>query len=244
MQTSSPNLISTYLGKLLPSALGIEDYGSDSENDSGNETTTTGPATRSGIVPGVTLSASLPPTSSASNTLLPHVKRSAKKITIGIPRLSTIKHDGVDGTEDERPVAKRPRLEAGAGISSLTSMLPAPKQKITHATPPERVLGAGRGKGLIFNTSRPPASQDQTSASGDYGDLKQEMLQPAEDQFPVPVTDTAATLLPFLPLSVGNKRPNISVDEKPDSQAVAQRIKAPVVDFFSLGMKAFTFALT
>src|SRR5882762_7999332 len=104
--------------------LGVEDYGSDS--DSGNEFT---PSTSKQTIPKKSL-ISLPPPNSGSGLPLPppKSKRGPKKITIGLP---TLPGDSDDNEDDERPAAKRPRLDSGvgAGKSLLLSMLPAPKQK-------------------------------------------------------------------------------------------------------------------
>src|SRR6202041_3465510 len=77
----------------------------------------------------------LPPSKSTKRT---------KKFTIELPKPSA-------GEDDEKP-AKKPRLDREAGSSGLVSMLPAPKQK--NPIPSERILGAGRGPGLVFNAKR------------------------------------------------------------------------------------------
>ena len=170
--------------------LGVDDYGSDSDGDNGT-----------------------PSTSLAKPRLpsLPAPKRTVKKITIGLPVLANEREEH-DDLEDVRPQSKRPRLESGAGSSSLVSMLPAPKQKTLGLPPPERVLGGGRGKSFVFETSRTAHV-------------------PGEKPLP------AHTQPNFLPPSVQQKRPNISLDEcdpKPQEAIVSDKPDALAVDFFSL----------
>jgi len=170
--------------------LGVDGYGSDSDSDNGTPST----------------SPSKPPLPS-----LPAPKRTAKKITISLPVLAN-EHEVRDDLEDVRPQSKRARLESGAGSSSLVSMLPAPKQKTLGLPPPERVLGGGKGKSFVFETSRTAHA-------------------PGENLLPT------YTQPNFLPPSLQQKRPNISLDEcDPKPQPiVSNRPVAPTVDFFSLG---------
>lgn len=194
--------------------LGLGDYGSDSEsggesdNDSGVATlpskgSTSGSATPSKMA--------LPP---------PKQKRGPKKVTIGLPTLNPV-DDDADDLKDERPAAKKPRLEAGAGMSSLVSMLPAPKQKNPVLPPPERVLGGGSGPGLVFSTPRPTAK---------------EIEQQSEDVEP---STASSTSFSFRPPSLAKGRSNISLEEgttKASPRTATTVSAAPAVDFFSLGM--------
>ncbi|PPQ64104.1 hypothetical protein CVT24_008921 [Panaeolus cyanescens] len=99
--------------------LGIEDYGSDSDNE------VTKPA--------------------ASK---PSVKPKTKKIAIALPSLpkSADKEDAEDeGPQDERPAK---RMKTGAGASSLLSMLPKPKQSSSFALPPPKSQSYSQPKSL------------------------------------------------------------------------------------------------
>ncbi|KAK0197077.1 mitotic checkpoint regulator, MAD2B-interacting-domain-containing protein [Armillaria mellea] len=179
--------------------LGLEDYGSGSETD---EETETKMPTSSSIN-----SQSLKPqskTTSSSSIALPP-PRTKKRVAIALPSLKPVKVDG-DEQEISKPTAKKPRLESGAGTSSLMSMLPAPKQKTPVPLPTERVLGGGMGQALSFNT--PPSAP------------------PADEEAP-------ALSIPFLPPSLAKGRSNISLEE--DRPKPPARTPAPAVDFFSLG---------
>ncbi|KAE9391646.1 hypothetical protein BT96DRAFT_967566 [Gymnopus androsaceus JB14] len=125
--------------------LGVEDYGSGSDSEG------EGPSQPTQLKKS---SLSLPPPSSSKAP-----GKTKKKIAIGLPSLKSSAPDE-DELQSEMPPAKKPKLGAGAGAgsSSLLSMLPAPKQKAPIAAAPERVLGAGKGPGLVFNTSRPAAA--------------------------------------------------------------------------------------
>ncbi|KAG7452484.1 uncharacterized protein BT62DRAFT_4033 [Guyanagaster necrorhizus] len=178
--------------------LGLEDYGSGSESE--GETETKQPASSS--MNSQSLKSQSKATSSSSIALPP--LRTKKRIAIVLPSLKAAK-DGDGEEEISRPVAKKPRLESGAGSSSLMSMLPAPKQKNPISAPAERVLGGGKGQALSFNA---PASV------------------PPADEAPTPS-------IPFLPPSLAKGRSNISLEEsRPRATA---RTPAPAVDFFSLG---------
>ncbi|KAJ7774880.1 mitotic checkpoint regulator, MAD2B-interacting-domain-containing protein [Mycena metata] len=194
--------------------LGLADYGSDSENggDSDNDAP---PA-----VPPPSKASKLP----TSKVALPPLKqkRGPKKVTIGLPTLNPV-DDDFDDLADERPAAKKPRLEAGAGKSSLLSMLPAPKQKNPVLPPSERVLGGGSGPGLVFNAPRPAT----TAAAED-----EEQSQDAE-----PLTEPS-TSFSFRPPSLAKGRANISLEEgaiKAPPRTTTKVSAAPAVDFFSLG---------
>lgn len=171
--------------------LGVEGYGSDDNSDS--DSTSNNNAT-------VSLKKSLlPPSKSTKRT---------KKFAIELPKPSP-------GEEDEKP-AKKPRLDRdskGAASSGLVSMLPAPKQK--NPIPSERVLGACKGPGLVFNAKR--ANTTLEYSGNDVEDM-----------------NLAPSMPLFMPNSVARGKPNISVEES------IPRAKEPPtnIDFFSIGMYA------
>ncbi|KAF8892555.1 mitotic checkpoint regulator, MAD2B-interacting-domain-containing protein [Infundibulicybe gibba] len=177
--------------------LGIEDYGSGSDNDSSTEQKK--PATKT---------------------------KRPKKITIGLPTLA--RRADEDDLKDEKPPTKKPRLESGAGFSSLLSMLPAPKQTNPTLPKPERVLGGGGGPGLVFNTSN-----STTSNANDAVDAISTPREPS-------------TL--FLPPSLAKGKSNISLDEEKPRPSKAttppQSKQEPAMDFFSLGSTASSSKVT
>ncbi|KAL0946848.1 hypothetical protein HGRIS_013016 [Hohenbuehelia grisea] len=196
---------------------GIESYGSGSESDDNDK-------------PTQVLQAPKPPVKA---------KRATKKIAIGLPALAPTPSLGIDDDDDlksGRPPAKKPRLEAGAGVSSLLSMLPAPKQKTPVVKAPERVLGAGKGPGLVFKTtpsvSAPPVGVDKEEDDP----LADERANEDDDgDVPGPSTKPFAA---FMPTSVLKGKANISVEEEDRPKAPARTPKvsaAPAADFFSLG---------
>jgi proline-rich protein PRCC len=192
---------------LLAVMLGVEDYGSD--NDSDHEPSQNG-ATSSAQKAASPLK--LPPPVKATSRVSPKPpksKRAPKKITIGLPTLPDEPEEDID--VDKHP-AKKPRLQSGAGSSSLLCMLPAPKQKQPVVPPRERVLGAGRGPGLVF--------EENSSTS----------VEPAES-----LAHVNSTL--FRPTSLGKGRSNISIEEENPSprKVIPKVIPAPPTDFFSLG---------
>lgn len=229
--------------------LGVEDYGSDIE--SGDENTPQSPPPKptpslaAKLPPPKKSTFSLPPPSSSGSkpsssglSLPPPKKKAPKKITIGLPSLST---NDTDNTElDDRPPAKKPRLDSGAGSSGLLSMLPAPKNKAPVLPAPERVLGGGKGLGLVFKTA-PNSSRPTQQAS----------VEDEEDEDPGPaneppsgtsileeVTETKPAPIAFMPTSVKRGRANISTEERHTALKVAlpKVSAAPAVDFFGLGM--------
>ena len=239
--------------------LGVEGYGSDSDNGSDNETTQqTLPAPSSAPLssklpgPAKKSTFSLPPptngskaaSSSKSSGLSlppPKPKKAPKKITIGLPSLpKDDEHDTSD--TDDRPPAKKARLESGAGASALLSMLPAPKNKAPVAPAPERVLGGGRGPGLVFKTA-PSASartttvEDAEDAEGnaDPSDALDSSYAAILEEKVEAKTETKASI-PFMPTSVKRGKANISLEEKPSAPVSRPSVSsAPTVDFFSLG---------
>lgn len=187
--------------------LGLGEYGSDSDSDT-DDVQAPPPPTTTGVK-SQSLSQSSRPASSSSLVLPP--PRTKKKIAIALPSLKSLKDDDDHGEDQERP-AKKQRLESGAGMSSLLSMLPAPKQKNPVPAAPARVLGGGVG--------------NQTLVAG-----------PAPYQESETVDATPSTSLPFLPMSLAKGKSNISLeDERPKKAAPRPPPNAaPAVDFFSLG---------
>ncbi|KAI0811252.1 mitotic checkpoint regulator, MAD2B-interacting-domain-containing protein [Irpex lacteus] len=204
--------------------LGVEGYGSDSDSD--NETT---PQPTSAAKPTVTqkkTGLSLPPPASAASSSkasfgssLPAPKKKApKKITIGLPELSN-DNEGSDILDDQPP-AKKPRIEIGGGSSSLFSMLPEPKNKNPV---PERVLGGGKGRGLVFNTG---VQRSQTRVTVEDAEEEHDESAPVnvaplsgsilEDATPVPdVKPLKPAAIPFLPPSLARGKANVSTEDRP-----------------------------
>ncbi|KAJ6496704.1 mitotic checkpoint regulator, MAD2B-interacting-domain-containing protein [Mycena vitilis] len=192
--------------------LGLGDYGSDSEHgeDSDNDASVAPlPPKASKPVPPTNATTALPP---------PKQKRGPKKVAIGLPTLNPV-DDDADDLRDERPVSKKPRLEAEAGKSSLLSMLPAPKQKNPVLPAPERMLGGGNGPGLVF--SAPRSTAKEPSAHVEVQD-----------------STVSSTSFSFRPPSLAKGRSNISLEEgtpKAPPRTALKVSAAPAVDFFSLG---------
>ncbi|KAG9313349.1 mitotic checkpoint regulator, MAD2B-interacting-domain-containing protein [Chiua virens] len=235
--------------------LGIEDYGSDVE--SGDEptlkTTETQPASTF-VAPFETTpshfkvissssSLSLPPsssftsgTSTASGTAAPKQKRT-KKIAINLPSLPPTEAD-----DDDSPPAKKPRItsnggNAGAGMSSLLGMLPAPKQPVpVIEKKQERVLGGGGGPGLVFRTSKIDSeAQYHDTADEPYTETSHGGETDIGGDEPV---DSFASSTSFLPPSLKKGRTNVSLENEGPSKrppTQSQKSAAPPVDFFSLG---------
>lgn len=217
--------------------LGIEDYGSDNDSDNEEATDPLPPSYPTSKKSSISLpppSNSKPSSSKSSSLSLPKTKRT-KKITIGLPALPGDNNEGDDRDEDERPVAKKPRLESGAGASSLLSMLPAPKQKVPAVVAPERVLGGGKGPGLVFNMSRPSTTPAPISVSDEDTNVSEapsddHILKESEGE------SSKTSAVSFLPPSLKSGRSNISVEEgKAPPRTAPQVSAAPAVDFFSLG---------
>lgn len=230
--------------------LGVEGYGSDAE--SGDERTPSPPPTKPqssllSKLPPPTKKSSLslpPPASSSSGTKLasssstgpalsaPKSKK-PKKITIGLPSLPDDEEANDD--IDNRP-AKKPRLGTGAGSSGLLSMLPAPKNKVPIPAAPERVLGGGRGPGLVFHTGSSRSTQRTT-----VEDVEDEEDQAESSNVPPSGTSILEEVkadkpsIPFLPPSLVKGRANVSVEEeRPRPRVIPKPSPAPAVDFFSL----------
>lgn len=127
--------------------LGIEHYGSDSDDERPKQTT-----------------------------------KRTKKFTIDLPK----------STADEERPAKKARTSKGAGASGLLSMLPAPKQINPTLPPPERILGGGKGPGLIFE--RP--SFTPTSVSRGKPNISTEESVPRVKASPFSIEEPSTSALP------------------------------------------------
>lgn len=111
--------------------LGIEDYASDSDASEPKESLISGSSNPSS-----------------------KIKRAPKKFTIALPSLPVTDSD--ENFEDERPAKKR---RTGAGISSLLSMLPKPKQNSVNQS--QVSIGGTKIETLgtqASNTDAPPLS--------------------------------------------------------------------------------------
>ncbi|KAI0374942.1 hypothetical protein BV20DRAFT_403585 [Pilatotrama ljubarskyi] len=235
--------------------LGVEGYGSDSDNGSDNETTQQTPSTATSAplasklpAPAKKSTFSLPPPSTSSSSSSkpssalslppPKPKKAPKKIAIGLPSLPKDSDRDTSDT-DERPPAKKPRLESGAGASALLSMLPAPKNKAPVAPEAERVLGAGRGPGLVFKTAPSTSTSTRTATVEDAEEAE-------DDAEPRDTLDSSYSALleekvekkpsiPFMPTSVARGKANVSLEEKHTTPISRPSVSsAPAVDFFSL----------
>jgi len=205
----------------------VDAYGSDSsDNNSGDEHTS-----RSRSSPRRNKSTSLshpPPHSSASGSFsldlpTPKVKRVPKKIAIDLPALP--KDISLDNdSEDVRP-AKKPRTDSrGAGSSALFSKLPAPKMAAPVKAAPERILGGGKGPGLVFNNALSQRAQDTSRTSSNI-DL--------QDSPEVTEVEQSASSLPFTPESVRKGKANVSL-EGPSPEKVPDPSSTGGADIFSL----------
>lgn len=227
--------------------LGIENYGSDNDSDVETQpapsassekpllaSNRSAPANKSTIaLPPPSNTSSSSAKSSASLSLPSPKSKRPKKITIGLPELPPIDDDKALDS-DERPT-KKPRIEPGARSSVLLSMLPAPKNKAVAPATQERVLGSGRGPGLVFNTgfSRNTRTVTVEDAEDSVDNPDDTGVTQSTDGIK---SDTRASL-PFLPPSLVKGRSNISLEEKAERPKAAPTITpAPAVDFFSLSM--------
>lgn len=233
--------------------LGVEGYGSDSDSDTDAPKAQPVPVVK--LAPATQKKAGLsfpPPNAAASSSKpssglsLPAPKKKApKKIAIGLPALSA--GDDGDDTLDDQPPSKKPRIELGSG-SSLFSMLPAPKNKNPVPPAPERVLGGGRGPGLVFNTGTKRSAaratvedaededEESEGAAANVAPFSNSILEEVTEQIVKPKKPPAA--LPFLPPSLAKGKANVSTEDRPSISKVASAKaanSAPLVDFFSLG---------
>lgn len=198
----------------------VDAYGSDNSDDE-----QTSPS-RSPPRPNKPTSLSFPPShssASGSSSLslpTPKVKRAPKKIAIDLPALPKD-----NDSEDVRP-AKKPRTDSrGAGSSALFSKLPAPKKAapVVKAVP-ERILGGGKGPGLVFNSAPSQRTQDtsELSSNVDLGDSPE-----------VTEVEQSASSLPFTPASVRRGKANVSLED-PSSEKAPGPSSAGGADIFSL----------
>ncbi|OCH94940.1 hypothetical protein OBBRIDRAFT_800802 [Obba rivulosa] len=241
--------------------LGVEGYGSDDDSDNEQQVQTTTAQITSSLAakfptPNKKSSFSLPPPTNNSSkaasgaatsgpstglSLPPPKTKRPKKIAIGLPTLPP--EDGEKDESDERPAAKKPRLESGAGSSALLSMLPAPKNKAPVAPAQERVLGGGRGPGLVFSTAS--ARSTRTTRVEDAED-EEEITGQSES-----ISDTTGAILvekehplPFLPPHLAKGKANVSLEERhaPPRLPSSHPPQPPASggDFFSLGSASAT----
>lgn len=233
--------------------LGVEGYGSDSDNGSDTETTqqTSSTPQHSSLTAKLPAPAakkstfSLPPPTASSSKASssfslppPKTKKVPKKIAIGLPSLPK-ESDGDVSDSDDRPAAKKPRLDSGAGASALLSMLPAPKNAAPVPAAPERVLGGGRGPGLVFKTASNRQARTTT-----VEDVEEDAEDPEETNDTLGPSHSSILEekvakkppLPFMPTSVSRGKANVSVEEKHAAPISRPAVSAaPAVDFFSLG---------
>ncbi|KAH9981166.1 mitotic checkpoint regulator, MAD2B-interacting-domain-containing protein [Lactifluus volemus] len=218
----------------------VDTYGSDNSDNSDNECP---PQLRSSQRQNKSTSLSLPassiPSTSGSSTTLtlpaPKAKKAPKKITIDLPALPK---DGSseEGGDEARP-AKRPRTDThGAGSSTLFSMLPAPKLAATVKAAPERVLGSGKGPGLVFNN--PPLRKAEDTSDRTSNNDPQSILEATENEH--------SSSLPFMPTSVRRGKANVSLEESSSKEAVKARdLSSPTTtDIFSLSASHCPLSLT
>jgi len=103
------------------------------------------------------------------------------------------------------------------------SMLPALKSAVPIKEAPERVLGSGKGPGLVFHEPRHQRTKDTPGI-------------PSNDDVAVVEQETEEAYLPFIPVSVKKGKANISLEES--SEKVTVKIRDPpsptAVDLFSL----------
>ncbi|KAF9564609.1 hypothetical protein CPC08DRAFT_741341 [Agrocybe pediades] len=193
--------------------LGIEDYGSDSDSDTSKTPQVSKP---------------LPVKAPASKAQKP----AKKKITIALPSLSSASNDEPDA-EPERPAKKQ---RTGAGVSSLLSMLPAPKEKNPVVDKQsQRVLGSGAGPGLNFRST--PSLQSANIPSHPTSEQEKPEAQPTEPTTAEESTTSSSSIL-FRPTSLAKGKKNISLEETYTPQPnLAPPPSNPTqeVDFFSLG---------
>jgi proline-rich protein PRCC len=218
----------------------VDAYGSDNSDNSDNEYT---PQSRSSPQQNKSTSLSLPapsnPSTSGSSIALalpaPKSKKAPKKITIELPSLP--KDEFTKEDDDEARPAKRPRTETrGAGSSTLFSMLPAPKLAAPAKAASERVLGSGKGPGLVFNN--PPSRKAEDASDTTFNGDQQSILETTENEQPLS--------LPFMPASVRKGKANISLEESSSRGAVKTRDPSPPIatDIFSLSTSHYPVSMS
>ncbi|KAF5377053.1 hypothetical protein D9757_007748 [Collybiopsis confluens] len=193
--------------------LGVEDYGSGNESE-GERT----------------------PQPIPSSNKVSKASGKKKKIAIGLPTFQpTTVDEDEDGPHPEQPPAKKPKLGTGKGSSSLISMLPAPKQQAPPPPAPERVLGAGKGPGLVFNTFRPIANLSSSYTVDDSAEDNATLENPPEPTVAEDEPSTSSTLFTFRPLSIAKGKANVSLEEPRPKSSLKSSTSALNKDFFSLG---------
>jgi proline-rich protein PRCC len=208
----------------------VDAYGSDNSDNSDNEYT---PQSRSSPQQKRSTSLKLPAPSNSSTsgpptTIVlpaPKAKKAPKKIAIDLPALP--KDGSAEEDGDEARPSKRPRTESrGAGSSTLFSMLPAPKLAAPVKAAPERVLGSGKGHGLVFNN--PPARKVEDTSDTISNNDPQSILDATENE--------ESLTMPFMPASVRKGKANISLEESSSKGTVKTRDPSSptATDLFSL----------
>lgn len=202
--------------------LGIEDYGSDS--DSGSRPNSPKPSARQ-------------PAPSTSQNKANKSQRAPKKITITLPTILSSENGDRD---NENPDHDRPskKHKTGAGVSSLLSMLPTPKEN-NPIKRPQRVLGGGSGPGLNFHSATKSSADDSSSfleATYETDDtLVTTQLRQSESLAPEATSAQSSSTL-FRPTHVAKGKKNISLEESNISQVTPKApsaLPAPAADFFS-----------
>jgi proline-rich protein PRCC len=211
----------------------VDAYGSDNSDDEYTPRPRSSPQQKNSIP----LSFPAPSHSSGSgssnlNLPAPKVKKAPKKIAIDLPALP--KDDSVDRDSDEARPAKKPRTDArGAGSSALFSRLPAPKLAAPVKAAPERILGSGKGPGLVFNN---PPSQRTQDTSGTPSNI--------DPQTTSEVTEKEQSVsLPFIPVSVSKGKANVSLEEFSSKGKIKALDSSPpaATDLFSLSTSCYYF---
>ncbi|KAI0094037.1 mitotic checkpoint regulator, MAD2B-interacting-domain-containing protein [Irpex rosettiformis] len=232
--------------------LGVEGYGSDSDSENDTSTTSLQPTSiskppaaqkKTGLSLPSPISTALGPKASSGLYLPVPKKKVQKKIAIGLPELSN--DNERDDNADDQPPAKKPRIETSGGSSSLFSMLPAPKNKDPV---PERVLGGGKGRGLVFNAGvrRPPTQPTVEDVEEEHDETTSVSLAPLsgsilEDATLIPESKPfKPAAVPFVPPSLARGKANVSTEDRPTlsktvSSTALSKHPAPAADFFSLG---------
>ncbi|KAG9018715.1 hypothetical protein FRB90_010329 [Tulasnella sp. 427] len=237
--------------------LGLDDYGSDVESDASDSSK---PVSKPSVPtsqakPKSSLASLLPPAKKGSSITLPPPTKAASPSLGGLnlpPPTKSKKRDGpvkitvaaLKPTEDEEAdehQAKKRRLDtdgerkAGAGSSSLLSMLPAPK-KVVPEKPAEKpkVLGGGAG-GQDVGIAEAPTILGSTQPIAEDDDPKLSFLPPH-------LRKPRTTPAPSLTRSLGSGLPSYQTGAASSSsaatQASAPKLPEPEEDFFSLGPKS------
>ncbi|KLO13543.1 hypothetical protein SCHPADRAFT_904128 [Schizopora paradoxa] len=209
--------------------LGLDDYASDSDGEGEtNVSPPSKPVTKPVVAQGRNASSSglaLPPPKAVK-------KSGTKKILVELPKLAKRVSDDED--DMEKPASKKLKLggESG-GLSSLLSMLPAPKRSTMALPPPQRVLGGGR-PGIVYSAS---SSSNGASASVEAELEPSHSTNQQEDDEALPNTSAQSLLPPSLLLKgKGKAKQSTPSTESPNPPAPVESSKPPEVNnFFSLG---------